>query len=343
MSHHLNMLPLTLVWGVALLGCALPAASEGQQLLPDLIAWDYNDGFDLDPRYDTDTIDNRVLYRFDVAIPNIGDGPMEVREETNGTISQTVFQRIYTSGGGIDERVIGTFPDPSNTFGHLWFQGLAQYNLYEAVPDGMGGHTRGILVSTQDKTSMGIVDSGPYDLTLPDAPQSRVYNSANDPILGISIGWADIYDRNLPGQWVDVTGLADGDYFLEVVIDPYERVDEIDDSNNSTELLVNLEIPAPNIHPGDYNDDGVVDAADYVVWRNTLGTTGLPLGTAADGNGNGEVDAQDYLVWRDHFGELAGGAVTLATVPEPHSAVVLALAAGLAAWLRRTRHPVSCG
>ncbi len=342
MSHR-TKLSLAAVWAFALWGYLLPNASEGQQLLPDLIAWDYGEDFDLEPRYDIETIANRVLYRFHVAIPNIGDGPMEVREETNGTVSQTVFQRIHTSGGGIDERVIGTFPDPSNTFGHLWLQGLAQYNLYEALPDGVGGHTRGNLVSTQDKTSMGIVDSGPYDLTLPGAPQSRVYNSANDPILGISIGWADIYDRNLPGQWVDVTGLADGTYYLEVVIDPYERVDETDDTNNSTEVLVNLVIPAPKIHPGDYNDDGVVDASDYVVWRNTLGTTGLTLGTGADGNGNGEIDAGDHLVWREHFGELAGGSVALATVPEPHSAIALGLFAGLAAWLRRNRGVGTCG
>jgi hypothetical protein len=342
LSHH-KKFPLALVCGATLLGCALARPGEGQQLLPDLIAWDYDDGFDLDPRYDIETIDNRVLYRFDVAIPNIGEGPMEVREETDGTISQTVFQRIHLSGGGIDERVIGTFPEPANTFGHLWFQGLAQYNLYEALPDGMGGHTRGELVSTQDKTSMGIVDSGAYDLTLPGAPQSRVYDSANDAILGISIGWADIYDRNLPGQWVDVTGLADGDYLLEVVIDPYERVDETDDTNNSTELLVNLVIPAPKIHPGDYNDDGVVDAADYVVWRNDLGTTGLALGTGADGNGNGVIDAGDHTVWREYFGELAGGSVALATVPEPHSAIALGLFAGLVAWLRRTRGVGTCG
>lgn len=324
------------------LASALPTACEGQQLLPDLIPWDYDEGFDPNPRYDTETIDNRVLYRFHVAIPNIGGGPMEVREETNGTISQTVFQRIHTSGGGLEERVIGTFPDPANTFGHLWFQGLAQYNLYEAIPDGIGGHTRGALVSTQDKTSMGIVDSGPYDLSLPAAPQTRVYDSANDPILGISVGWADIYDRNLPGQWVDVTGLADGDYILQVVIDPYERVDETDDSNNTTELLVNLVIPAPKIHPGDYNDDGRVDAADYVAWRNTLGTTGLPLGTAADGNGNGIIDAEDYLVWRDHYGELAGGPAALTSVPEPHAAIALGLFCGLSAWLRRARRTGSC-
>jgi hypothetical protein len=309
-------------------------------LLPDLIPWDYNEGYDLDPLIDTSTIHNRVLYRFHVAIPNIGDGPMEVREETNGIVSQTVFQRIHQSEGGITERVIGTFPDPANTFGHLWFQGLAQYNLYEALPDGIGGHLRGDLVSTQDKTSMGIVDSGPYDLQLPAAPASRAYSSANAPILGISVGWADIYDRSLPGQWVDVTGLASGPYFLEVVIDPYERVDETDDSNNTTDVLVNVTIPSPSIHPGDFNDDGQVDAADYVVWRNTLGATGLPLGSGADGNGNGIVDVGDHQVWRDHYGEQAAGAASGSIqVPEPTIAWAGMIGSGILLATSRRRRP----
>jgi hypothetical protein len=53
--------------------------------------------------------------------------------------------------------------------------------------------------------------------------------------------------------------------------------------------------------PGDYNQNGVVDAADYVAWRNTLGQSGSGLG--ADGNGNGRIDAGDYAVWRAHFGQ----------------------------------------
>jgi hypothetical protein len=45
---------------------------------------------------------------------------------------------------------------------------------------------------------------------------------------------------------------------------------------------------------GDYNADGTVDAADYVVWRKG--------NIAADGNHNGRVDAGDYTVWRNNFG-----------------------------------------
>jgi hypothetical protein len=62
---------------------------------------------------------------------------------------------------------------------------------------------------------------------------------------------------------------------------------------------------------GDYNGNGVVDGADYVMWRNTLGTNVSPF-TGADGNGDGVVGQGDYNVWRAHFGEtvLSGAAST---------------------------------
>jgi len=56
---------------------------------------------------------------------------------------------------------------------------------------------------------------------------------------------------------------------------------------------------------GDYNHNGVVDAADYVLWRNTLGQSGSNL--AADGNQNNSIDSGDYAVWRSHFGQSAAG------------------------------------
>ncbi|QDU86881.1 hypothetical protein Pla175_02350 [Pirellulimonas nuda] len=75
--------------------------------------------------------------------------------------------------------------------------------------------------------------------------------------------------------------------------------------------------------PGDYNADGFVDAADYTVWRDTLGTAGL--GLAADGDLSGVVDARDYQVWRAHFGEGSAGLGAVASVPEPAGWVVAVL------------------
>ena len=70
---------------------------------------------------------------------------------------------------------------------------------------------------------------------------------------------------------------------------------------------------------GDYDHDGVIDAADYTVWRDTLGSTGA--GLAADGNFNGMIDSGDYDVWKIHFGQTAPGdrAGATAAIPEPAS------------------------
>jgi hypothetical protein len=74
---------------------------------------------------------------------------------------------------------------------------------------------------------------------------------------------------------------------------------------------------------GDYNGNGIVDQADYVVWRNTLNQTGV--GLAADGNANGLIDAGDYSVWRSHLGNRSGSGAGTSLVdssaPEPSMAV----------------------
>ncbi len=78
--------------------------------------------------------------------------------------------------------------------------------------------------------------------------------------------------------------------------------------------------------PGDFNHDGKVDMADYVVWRNTLNQSGSNL--AADADLNGRIDAADYAIWRSHFGQTAGSGAGAAAVPEPASLgfVLLAIA-----------------
>jgi hypothetical protein len=58
----------------------------------------------------------------------------------------------------------------------------------------------------------------------------------------------------------------------------------------------------PNPLTGDYNFNGVVDAADYVVWRKTLNST---TDLRADGNGDGVVNQEDWQVWRANFGRTA--------------------------------------
>ena len=85
---------------------------------------------------------------------------------------------------------------------------------------------------------------------------------------------------------------------------------------------------------GDYNGDGVVDAADYTVWRNNEGATGLLPFSGADGNGDGVVNEADREVWRNAFG--ADDQSSMA-VPEPAGAS--AGAAALLFWSTRRPTP----
>ncbi|WP_425395590.1 choice-of-anchor Q domain-containing protein [Aeoliella sp.] len=71
----------------------------------------------------------------------------------------------------------------------------------------------------------------------------------------------------------------------------------------------------PDYPVGDYNHDGVASLADYVMWRNNLGST---TALDADGSGNDVVDAADYAVWRENF----GNTVIPVTPVEPPAAAV---------------------
>jgi hypothetical protein len=76
---------------------------------------------------------------------------------------------------------------------------------------------------------------------------------------------------------------------------------------------------------GDYNDDGSVDAADYIVWRKTFGQTGSDL--PADGDGDGEVAEPDYIVWRENYAKSGGSTgAGPAVVPEPESTRLIVIA-----------------
>jgi hypothetical protein len=91
---------------------------------------------------------------------------------------------------------------------------------------------------------------------------------------------------------------------------------------------------------GDYNNDGVVDARDYVTWRDamTAGMTSLPNETQSIG----VLDEADFFEWRNNYGATVAGAGagvgSAAAVPEP-SSILLAFGAlvGLVATARRMR------
>jgi PEP-CTERM motif len=98
-------------------------------------------------------------------------------------------------------------------------------------------------------------------------------------------------------------------------------------SNQGIQAFTFALSPTVTAVAGDYNGNGVVDAADYVLWRNTLGQS-VTAGTGADGIADGTITQADYDFWRAHFGNTSGsgsGALTSNSVPEPTTVAICLL------------------
>ena len=128
---------------------------------------------------------------------------------------------------------------------------------------------------------------------------------------------SDFFDTTtqVPLQLTIGAGATLGDYPINVTLAGGPG------SDWSTARSFTIRIAAPGI-AGDYNGNGVVDAADYVVWRKNDGTPAA------------------YNTWRANFGRTAVGGTTLgspsnAGVPEPASTLLLILGAAAGVRMRR--------
>jgi autotransporter-associated beta strand protein len=96
----------------------------------------------------------------------------------------------------------------------------------------------------------------------------------------------------------------------------------------------------PSFLAGDYNSNGIVDIADYDVWRQSYGNATI---VNRDLNITGPVGASDFIVWRRHLGDMvssgtgSGLSNVEAAVPEPTTAIAVLVATSLAGLAHRPR------
>lgn len=104
----------------------------------------------------------------------------------------------------------------------------------------------------------------------------------------------------------------------------YENGEE--KQSGGRDFVMALSASPPLASMGDFNSDGVVDAADYAVWRDTLNATGS--GLSADANFDGVVNMSDYDIWAQHYGMqfLSAATSQFSQVPSPASSVLLTIA-----------------
>lgn len=215
----------------------LLGAGEGEvDLLPDLV---------VDPvaltqtRIDQTTLPGHRLLRLSTSTPNIGAGPLEVRGSTIvAPDAQQVLQRIYRVDGSYWDRLAGTFAYHP-THGHTHFDGWAVYRLRARSADGAVG----AILAQGDKTSFCLLDVVAYEeggSALGSTPPH--YTTCGQMVQGISPGWSDVYDRELDDQWIDISNLPDGSYWLEAEVDPDQQVLEEPDGETNNIARVALDL-----------------------------------------------------------------------------------------------------
>jgi len=232
------------------------ARAQGVDLLPDVITVP---DFLYTTRLDTTTIPGTTLLRFSTATANNGMGRLEIRG--GAIISPTqrqVNQRIYRSDGTFYDRFAGTFTYHSS-HGHVHFDDWSTYRLRTITEDGGVGE----VVVEGAKESFCLFDLFVYDLDNPFIPFPPFYGTCGF-VQGISPGWGDVYDLELPDQWVDITGVPDGFYWLEAEVDPLDRILESDETNNASRIRLWIG-PPPDAVPDRFEENdsfGEVDARE---------------------------------------------------------------------------------
>lgn len=235
--------PATLVMGLVVVAAAFGghagALTTASRLRPDIVPLPTSQ---VQIRYEDGH--KRLYLSFDTE--NAGTGPLEmepVRDDCDDDgrtgDDRTALQNIYgdTDGSGgytPDDTVIRTRRAGCFVYhaihSHWHFVDYARYRLVALGGDRLRTHA---------KIGFCMLDTWSVDPSLPGHPDTRQYLGCPDMALqGISVGWADTYSVNTPGQFVNVDGLPSGTYCLVATADPGDRIAESDESDNSIRTRV---------------------------------------------------------------------------------------------------------
>ncbi len=188
-------------------GCPLPDLEVDVDYLDESVEWS-TESFDVDDcEVDADKqcvggIGMRGLLKFSLRTPNIGVGNLHF--------------------GDPEAHPLFAY---SECHGHMHFNQYAEYHLLDADGNEVGsGH----------KQAFCLLDFDPMSADSPSARYDCSYQ-------GIQADWSDIYGSHLPCQWVDVTGVAPGEYTLRVEVNFNRVIAESNYANNVGEIQVVVE------------------------------------------------------------------------------------------------------
>lgn len=185
------------------------------------------------------TVDpQRFTSQMEIVDRYFSDGTCAIEE---GAVGGTGYRRILrfdtvVMNGGDGDLVVGDRSDPNNPYadafefapchGHYH---IKDFSAYELLNSG------GTVVVAGHKQGFCFEDSFKYD-----GGKSNGYSCAYQ---GITSGWGDWYYKQLTGQWIDITGVPEGDYTVRVTIN---AVGTFDEGQNKYPNVVEAPIHVPN-------------------------------------------------------------------------------------------------
>lgn len=295
------------------------------------------------------TADAKVVFRDDFQaytvgdvvhnlLPPIGEGYYWLGANHYGYINDNT---TTPPGGAAGEKFVGGLPS---------LAGYGQQNAVITAADELAA-TNQVVHFNLDAYVVGTTAQN-YGLDLSTLASGGVYVGRAWDINLQTNGTISIYDdsgyNNVPGgsfrtdTWVPVEVIADyaagtfqatvdgftfgGNFSTDPDNNTFRRV-SIGEGGYSPAFIDNLLVTIPGIgEDADYNDDGAVDAADYVVWRKGI----EPLLNEVETIGT--TDEPDYSAWRERFGNPpagASGGSADGAVPEPTTALLAGLVMAL--------------
>jgi hypothetical protein len=204
-------------------------------------------------RIDETSQSGKRLLRFSALIRNVGDGPFEVRGKRDTTSSPwSITQRIYdstdTSGHYTEDSTGATVFYAGDGHTHWHVKDLQSYELDRL--------DNGSKVGTGAKSGFCFYDTTRgSSATLPQYFTSSSTCASGQPnalqmLMGITVGWGDLYSYQLPDQYIDITNLTPGGYRLTATADLSNHFQEKDESNNVT--WVDLQITGGGVNVQSY-------------------------------------------------------------------------------------------
>ncbi len=225
------------------------------------------------------------------------------------------FNFLDTGFGDTEEIQIFQFPfvDPSGTLEQSYFYGVG--TLSGGAPDYAGKPAESQSIGPMFSTLTDVTGE-PWGATGSDF--------LSDPQWDIAVPLVEgQFAAGLSPSFAGLNPITQVSVFSSLPLD-INSVGTITQALTVTNVSRDDFVGPPD-NPGDYNLNGVVEASDYTMWRDTLAQFVLNPYDGADGNGNTVLDVDDYQVWKQNFGNTFPGSGSGVPVPEPSSLILAVL------------------